>query len=185
MTIAIAAALALAGCQSQEGPVIATAEQPNAGPSAPGTTAPATQEPKPLSDYDKALRYTRCMTDNGAPHADPVVGEPLLTHLNVVDLNGEVVSGDMMERRRESHEKCKKYLPATWPVKIDPKEVARSALFSKCMDEQDVGFPMVGKDGMIAEPTDGKYERTPEYRAAESKCRRYYDDGANNQPENR
>ena len=58
--------VALAGCTSAPPePQVASAAKPNGSPVA------ASPSPAAQTDYDKALAYTRCMTDNGAPTPDP------------------------------------------------------------------------------------------------------------------
>ena len=53
---------ALAGCSAHHEPVVATAGHA-ASTGSPGGAAPSPSASE--SDYDKALRYTRCMTDHG------------------------------------------------------------------------------------------------------------------------
>jgi hypothetical protein len=168
-----AAALALAGCDKPAQPRVATVQ------SAPGTS---TGSPTPKeSDYDKALRYTRCMTAEGSPMPDPVEGEPLLTGSMIkagADGTGWVVRGD-------SFDKCKKYLPATWPVKVSPEELAKTRPFAECMRQRGIAWPEPDARGMVPYSTDPYASDTPEYRAAENACRYLYDDPANDLPENK
>ncbi|MEH1017028.1 hypothetical protein V6U90_28510 [Micromonospora sp. CPCC 206060] len=176
MVIVAVAFLGLAACSSpQPTPEVASAQQPSdsasAGPSA------AVKE----TDYDKALRYTRCLTDNGAETPDPVEGKRLVTaHVITPGVNAET-----MLARMAAHEKCKRFLPATWPVKVDQAEFARSRPYFDCMRSHGMDEPMPDENGMVETPTDASYRSTPEYQDAIAKCRHLYDDPANNLPENR
>lgn len=173
--IAVVAALAVGGCTSGAAqPRVATANNPTAAPSVPGST-PVSPSPEE-SDYDKALRYTRCMNDHGEKYPDPVEGKPLETSSYI---NGESVNGWRV--RSKYFDECKQYLPATWPIKVDAKELAKTRPFAECMRKRGIGWPEPDANGMVPySPNPGDLE-TPEYRAAEEACRYLYDDPANNQ----
>jgi hypothetical protein len=160
---------------------VATAA-PGATPAASGAVEAPPSAPAKESAFDKALQYTRCMTDNGAKVPDPVEGEPLETGGSVTKA-AEPFSA--AEARMAAYGKCKKLLPSTWPVKMDPKEVARSAAFFGCMKKRGVQVYEPDADGMVHEPPTGDHYEQPEYRAAEQACRHLYEDAANGQPENR
>jgi len=186
-------ALVLAGCGAAPGPTVATAQHPGQ----PSTSASGVPESGGASDnggkgnggdnagkggaddsdYDKALRYTRCLTAHGVVTPDPVVGQPLVTFniLRVGDPPG------LYAAKRDAHEKCKQFLPATWPLKTDPGDNARSGPFFDCMRQHGQPEPSPGADGMVHERTDGSWRSTPEYKAALQACRHLYDDPANNQ----
>ena len=100
------AGLVLAGCDKPATPTVATART-----SSPAAAAPTISATPADTDYDKALRYTRCMTANGTPMPDPIVGRPLLTG-NIYT----VVDGKPIYVGENTFEKCRRYLPATWPV---------------------------------------------------------------------
>jgi hypothetical protein len=166
--------LLLGGCATQETPRVPTVSVPASAP-APGQT------PKADSDYDKALRYTRCMTENGAPHPDPVAGEALVTFeaMDLSETNGDVDKlVTLMTARRDAHEKCRQHLPATWPVKIDPAEIARSRAFGECLRQRGVHWPEPDANGLVDWPTNVERRNSPEYQAAESACRHLVDDPA-------
>ncbi|MEV4642328.1 hypothetical protein AB0J80_33760 [Actinoplanes sp. NPDC049548] len=172
--------LLAAGCSEPHSPAVATAGT-GGSTATSGTAAPPVSARPKESDYDKALRYTRCMTENGAKMPDPVEGEPLMT--------GDVVVADepmsAVEARLAAFGKCRQLMPATWPVKADPKEVARSAAYNRCMKQHGVPVYEPEADGMWHAPTNSDYMQTPEYRAAEQDCRHLVDDPANDTPENR
>jgi hypothetical protein len=170
----LAAALLLAGCGGgASAPHVATAQR-----SAPATAAAgsAASSPSADGDYDKALRYTRCMTEHGVPTPDPVVG---------VSLGGQTFNRGDTEAtvlaRRDAFEACKHFLPATWPVKADPKDVARDRPFWECMRQHGMPVEEPDANGMYHEPTDRSPESTPEYLDAVEQCRYLVDDPANHQ----
>ncbi|WP_238011628.1 hypothetical protein KZZ52_14600 [Dactylosporangium sp. AC04546] len=168
--------LGLAACSATPpAPEVASARQPSASGSA--GPSPATKD----SDYDKALRYTRCLTENGAETSDPIEGEPLVT-AHVIKPGASV---ETMLARMAAHDKCKQFLPATWPIRIDQAEVERSRPYFDCMRSHGIDEPIPDKDGMVQTPTDVSYRSTPEYQDAVAKCRHLYDDPANDLPQNR
>ncbi|MEV6925843.1 hypothetical protein AB0M46_15280 [Dactylosporangium sp. NPDC051485] len=185
--IVVVAFFGLAACSSSPPtPEVASARQPSASAAA-GPSAAARE-----TDYDKALRYTRCLTENGAETPDPVEGEPLVTAY-VVTSGTSVKTYAVTPRtsvettvaRIEAHEKCKQFLPATWPVKVDQAQVKRSRPYFDCMRSHGIDEPVPDENGMVQGRTDPSYRSTPEYQDAVAKCRHLYDDPANDLPENR
>jgi hypothetical protein len=172
----VALVVLLAGCAQAETPHVATAQSSSA-PASTGSPAPS---PTKLSDYDKALQYTRCLTAHGAPTDDPVVG----VSLTAFNEFGPGVDLDYVNARRHAHELCKQLLPATWPVKLDPAEVARSAKYVDCMVKRGMPEPVPDAQGIINEPTDDSLSSTPGYDAAVAACRYLVDDKANGQDGN-
>jgi hypothetical protein len=177
LPLCLAVGLILAGCGHAAAPQVATARSA-APPHAATPTRSAAAEP---TDYDKALRYTRCMTANGAPTADPVAGKALVT-INVIHV-GE--SAATLKARSAAFGKCKQYLPTTWPLRVDPADVARSRAFVACVRGRGLSWPEPDANGMAAWPTDPQAMSTPAYDAAIRACRHLYDDPANQLPENR
>lgn len=167
--LALAAVLALAGCTgtAPSEPQIASAARPSAS-----TAAAPAPSPTEESDYDKALTFTRCMNALGENIPDPVEGKPLQTT--------SVKSGGWYAPS-PNFPKCKQYLPATWPVKMDPKDLAKEAKFDDCLRKRGIVVPEPDAHGMVRYSTDPGYWESPEYRAAEDACRYLYDDPANNQ----
>lgn len=160
--------IALAGCTSApDEPAVATAARPTATAAAAPTSSPIKE-----SDYDKALRFTRCMNALGENIPDPVEGKPLQT-------TGQKM-GDWYVPS-SNFPKCKQYLPTTWPVKMDPKDLAKEAKFDACLRKRGIVVPEPDANGMVHYSTDPGYWESPEYRAAEDACRYLYDDPANNQ----
>jgi hypothetical protein len=151
---------ALAGCTSSGGPKVATAQGTAAAPSGgPSASASAAE-----SDYDKALRFTRCMTDNGVKLPDPVEGKPL-----------EIAprGNGWAKVSSPAFEKCRHLLPATWPVKADPELIAQARPWGECMRKHGVDTPELTPDanGMVHTPPDPTLQYTPEWIAAEAACR--------------
>jgi hypothetical protein len=174
--VAVAVAVASAGCESGDSrrPRVATAQgTPSAAPGQPSPSATAE------SNYDKALRYTRCMNEHGVEMPDPVEGEPL-------NMGYVVREGDSQwYTQSKVFELCKHLLPETWPVKVDPKEIARERAFGECLRKHGQHVYEPDANGMIHYPTDNSNQETPEYEAAVRACRHLIDDPANDLPENR
>lgn len=157
------AILTMAGCTAEgAAPRVASADTPVAD-SPTGTVAPG---PPKESDFDKALRYTRCMTDNGAPTPDPVEGTPL-----PIGRPPDPKSGTWVVVDTTAFDKCKQFLPATWPVKWDPELIASFRPFGECMRKQGVDYPEPDANGMVRDRTDPTAPRSAEYQAAEDTCR--------------
>lgn len=176
---ALTVVVLLAGCSEAEGPQVATAQQPTV----PGASVPAPAKaggsaaPAGDSDYDKALGYTRCMNDHGSELPDPVVGKALPTGYEIPPNKHKGASEELLVRIR-AYQACKRLLPATWPIKMDPKDIVRDKPFSDCVLKKGVAVATPGPDGIVHEPTDPKIYQTPEYRAAEASCRHLVDDPA-------
>jgi len=183
MSSLVIISLFMAGCGDAAEPSVATAQTAEAA--APAAGAPPSALPSAAasagqSDMDKAIAYARCMTENGSPVPDPVVGESLLTGATIRAGEGS----DVYLNRRSAFLKCRQLLPTTWPIRVDPAEHARGAEYRKCMKERGQPVYEPGADGMVDYPTNLSEQSTPEYEAAVSACRRYWDDAANGQPEN-
>jgi hypothetical protein len=167
--IAVAMVL-LAGCSAHSGPAVATAHRPTGVGASASPTASAKE-----TDYDKAVQYTRCMTDHGTKMSDPEVGKALQTGDPVT------VGGGWQVMTNAAFEKCKQFLPATWPVYQDPADIARDKPFFECMRKRGIDLGEVGPDGFVHYPADPSYQETPAYQSAEAACRYLVDDPANNQ----
>jgi hypothetical protein len=169
------ATLLLGGCATAPAPKVPTAAPITQGASAPPSQVPQEQ----LTDFDKALRYTRCMTELGLPTADPVVGEALPIRMSF----GRDVATDHYEEHaakfRAAFNKCKPLLPATWPVKESPAQLAKERPFKECLRRHGIQTYEADENGMVHYPVDPSYSDTPEYQAAENACRHFYDDPAN------
>ncbi len=169
--------LALAGCTPTPAePAVATADR-SSGPAA-STSAGA--GPVVPTDDDKALAYTRCMSDHGVPTPDPVAGQTLVTANTI--RRGE--TAEAYTAKQAAFQQCKQFLPATWPLKMDPKEEVRIRKFVACVRERGLAWPETDANGLAAWPTDPGAMSTPEYDAAINACRHLVDDPANLLPEN-
>jgi len=162
-------------------------------PSVP-SPAPPTSAP-PETNYDKALRFTRCMNETldamypgrGRKVPDPVEGKPLQTWVTVPpdDYRGKAV-GAVMEDESfgwqimvpEPFEKCKHLLPALWPVKEDPDDTRRFGAFYDCLRRRGIDIPRPDANGTIMSNPNPEATQTEEYRAAENACRHLADDPA-------
>jgi hypothetical protein len=168
IVVGLAAALALSGCDAPPEPQVATVQTPTAG----GQPRPS---PTKETDYDKALRFTRCLTDNGVPTKDPVVGEML----PIGPSWGPGMTEADIAAQQAAWNKCKEFLPKTWPVKLDQKEIDRSREYVLCMRENGIPEPIADANGMVEQPTGDELFRMPGYDQAVAKCRHLVDDPAN------
>lgn len=173
-------AVGLTGCDttSDSIPEVATAHHPPAAGASqnPGASALPSADAQETR-YAKALRYTRCMTDNGVKMADPVEGKALITAAG--GANTWVMperSSDWISIPADTFNKCKQFLPDSWPVKEDPAQLARERPFVECMRKHGVSWPEPDADGTVNYPV--AQDATPEYLAAEAACRHLYVDAA-------
>jgi len=162
-----------AACGAPARPHVATAR--SAAPPVPQPGTPAAE-----TDYDKAQRYTRCMTANGVVTPDPVAGQALVT-VNIVHAGDSPAAYDA---RRAAFAKCRQFLPTTWPLKVDPDETVRTRQFVACARKHGVDWPEADASGLAAWPTDPDAMTGPAYDAAIRACRHLLDDPANGLPEN-
>ena len=171
----LCAVLALSGCSQPRTPEVATAESPAAAQpdQGPATTATATAKPGKETDYDKALRYTRCMNEHGEQMDDPVEGKPLPL------MGKNHTGGGGFQKVPEAFDKCKRFMPATWPVKADPKDLARERPYGECMRKHGIDYPQPDADGMVHYPTDPTTLGRPDYQAADAACRHLVEDPTN------
>lgn len=171
-------------------------------PTAPSPSVPPSASPAaPETNYDKALRFTRCMndtldamypgqTDRHVP--DPVEGKELQTWVAVPPSvfkpgdpaaynGGAVAVGDehgWYQVVPEVFNKCKPLLPAIWPVKEDPEDTRKFAKFYDCLRKRGIDVPKPDSNGIILRNPDPELQNTPEYKAAEAACRHLADDPA-------
>ena len=170
LILTAAGLVVLAGCTAPAPPAVATARTG----AAPGRSSAAPGRGE--SDYDKALRYTRCMTAHGDPVPDPVVGKPLPL--------GRPDQGAWVTGASKPFAACRQYLPTTWPVKVDPEAVVKERRFDECLRQHGIPVPQPDAQGMVHYPADPFVPQSPRSAAAEQACRKYYDDPANRLPEN-
>jgi len=95
--------------------------------------------------------------------ADPVIGQPLQV--------GDMLTGGWQAQTNDAFEKCRRYLPATWPVKVDPAELAKEKAFDDCMRKHGIAVPTPDANGMIAYSTDPYAQDAAEVEAAVAACR--------------
>ena len=125
---------------------------------------------------DGALKFARCMRENGVDMPDPKTDE-----------NGMVVieGGGKNESRpgedpdfEKADAACRKHLQDALPPKISEeqaKEFKEKALaHAKCMREQGVDFPdpRIGEGGEVSVEigADGLDPQSPKFKAAQEKC---------------
>jgi hypothetical protein len=166
-TLTLCALLVSAGCAESRGPEVATARSAAAVEPEPAAASASAQ--RRGRDYDKALQYTRCMNEHGERMDDPVEGKHL-------PLMGDDHPEKGFVRVPEAFEKCRHLMPATWPVKLDPKFAALERRWGECMREQGIDYPEPDADGMIRYPTDRSVLASPEYQAADAACRHVIED---------
>ncbi|WP_249713928.1 hypothetical protein [Rhizomonospora bruguierae] len=124
--VALAAALALAGCAKDGGsdPQVASA---NGGErSAEPSTSPA------MDPHELALKFAQCMRENGIDMEDPQEGAGVQLKLRP----------GQEETVKRAQEACRKYSPAANGAAADPQMEERAREFAKCMRENGVeDFP--------------------------------------------
>jgi hypothetical protein len=159
-SVAVVMAGAPAGCDASDAPKVATAQSRAATAPSPAASAALANE----SDYDKALRYTRCMTENGQKIPDPVVGQPL-----PIAAPGK----GWTTTDTPAFKKCRHFLPAIWPVKTDPNQIAQARPWGECMRKHGVDVPELHPDanGMLPYAPDPATDHTPQWIAADNACR--------------
>jgi len=167
--LTLCAVLAPAGCGQPRGPEVATARSPVAAE--PDPTPGAGPAQRRDRDYDQALRYTRCMNDHGERMDDPVEGKPL-------PLMGDNHSQSGFVQVPEAFEKCRHLMPATWPVKPDPKYAEQERRYGDCMRRHGIDYPEPDAKGMVRYPADPSVLGRPEYQSADAACRYVIDDAA-------
>ena len=180
--------LGISACTQTPAPEAAPPRVPSVPSQAPASTAPET-------NYDKALRFTRCMNDTleamypgrGRKIPDPVEGKPLQTWVTVPPdgFQGKAAGAVMEDEATgwqlmvpEPFEKCKYLLPPVWPVKEDPDDTRRFAAFYDCLRKRGIDVPRADVNGIIMSNPNPEATQTDEYRAAENACRHLADDPA-------
>lgn len=181
--------LALAGCTQTPSKPAEVPRVPSAPSAAPSSPAP------PETNYDKALRFTRCMNDTleqmypgrGRKMPDPVEGKALQTWVSVPPdvYQGKAVGAVMSDENSgwqimvpEPFEKCKHLLPPVWPVKEDPDDTRRFGAFYDCLRKRGIDVPRADANGIILSNPNPELQQTEQYRAAENACRHLADDPA-------
>ncbi|MFC7247142.1 hypothetical protein ACFQO7_32105 [Catellatospora aurea] len=155
-------ALVVAGCSDSgdDGPQVASAVPPSAAPSAAASAPPAKE-----TDFDKALRYVRCMNDQpkidreNKDLPDPVLGKSLAV-------------SDFLHTK--AFAACKAHVPATWPIQEDAGYLAANREFFGCLRDKGIDLPEPDAKGMMLYPS---YD-TPQWTAAVDKCIHLYKDAA-------
>jgi hypothetical protein len=164
--------LVLAGCgSSKDSPSVATAQGATSGSATPSASAPAKE-----TDHDKAVGFARCINEaikeyaevyrdgeySPRPMKDPIVGESLQVPVD----------------RGPAWERCKSLLPATWPVRMDPKEIERDRPFGECLRKRGVYWPEPDADGMMNYSSDPNYLKLPSVAPAVAACKHLLNDPA-------
>jgi hypothetical protein len=132
------------------------------------------------SESEGALRFAKCMRENGVDMPDPQVqaGGP-------IDLS--LPEGVDPNKADSAMQKCKPLLPnGGEPTKADPQVIEAQRKFAKCMRENGVSnFPDPGENGgiqMSAGP--GLDPNDPKFQAAESACAKYQPKPPSGGPQN-
>jgi hypothetical protein len=156
----------LVGCGGTDnGSGVASANGSTSSPTSSASTGSG-------SERDQALRYARCMRENGVPNfPDPNVGENgELTQ----ELNGEGFDPQSLEKAQDT---CKRYLPnGGEPQKLDPQRLEQLRKMAQCIRRH--GFPD------FPDPTDEGLQinanehpewspDNPTFKAAQQACDKY------------
>jgi hypothetical protein len=148
----------LAGCASSADTGVATA----------GGDKTTSSSAKPESEKEAALKFARCMRENGVPDfPDPEFDENGGISLS---LPGGVDPTTV----DAAQEKCKQYLPnGGEPEQMSPEDLEKQREYSKCMRDNGVPeFPDPDANGGIRiEGGPGLDPQSPEFKAADEKCK--------------
>ncbi|SDN48796.1 hypothetical protein [Allokutzneria albata] len=143
-------ALVLAGCSGQpEGKVASLGGDKDKA--AAQNDADVPKDPK-----ERALKFAKCMRDNGVDMPDPTFGEG--------GASIALGSGDAdMEKFKKANKACEKYSGAKDFNPNDPKVKEEQLKWAKCMREQGIDMPDPGADGSVrAMPMDKDQKKMEE-----------------------
>jgi hypothetical protein len=146
----VAAALALAGCGSNDDSGIATAGG--------GVTPSATASAASAADM---MKFTQCMRDNGVPigDPDPNTGRP--------DLDPAQASTPQFQAAMK---KCKDLLPGGLLGALSPSQTDQLRAFAQCMRDHGVDMPDPDPNNGFGEAI-GKIDRnSPTFKSAMEAC---------------
>ncbi|MQA60440.1 MAG: hypothetical protein GEU86_02890 [Actinophytocola sp.] len=151
--------MTLAACSDAAGNGIATA----------GGTGSETTTASPANEEKDGRKFAQCMRDNGVEMDDPDPNQP--GRVEIRERKGE------RDKVRQAMEKCRKFLPT--PSKEDlEKALEGMQEMAECMRANGVPeFPDPEPDGgglrLDAGPGTGIDPDSPEFKAAEEKCREH------------
>jgi hypothetical protein len=163
LAVACAVVATLAACTEADHPQVATAQ------SAPAAAAVSSSPSPADSDYDKALKYVRCMNAKGVKLPDPVEGKPL--PLLEPGANPGVGGWEPIPPQ---FQECKHLMPTTWPVKEDPALTVKLRAYRACMHDEGVEVPGPDGNGMVRVPSDLVPSYSFDYVAADGVCKKLY-----------
>jgi hypothetical protein len=154
--------LAAAGCgKPSSHPHVATAG---------GTARPAgTATPGAQNEQEQALRFARCMRENGVPNFP----DPKFENGGISIDTGEGANPAAVQAATD---KCKQYLPnGGVPHQIPPQDLEKLRKFAQCMREHGVPkFPDPTDQGMQVNGNELGVDPTgPTFQAAQKACEKY------------
>ncbi|MFI7439955.1 hypothetical protein [Nonomuraea indica] len=153
-TLALAAALALAGCGADDGGGSDVASATGGGPSATGSAAPS------LSNDEKAVKFAQCMRENGIDMADPQPGKGIM-------VSAAPGSKATMDKAMAA---CKQWQPMGGDGPGAQQNAERMRALAQCMRDNGVpDFPDPEPGGGLR--VTGKIAGDPDFEAAQQKCR--------------
>jgi hypothetical protein len=128
------AVLGLAGCGSETGPKVATAN----GGAGDGGVKPSASV-APVDRQEALMKFAQCMRDNGVNMPDPEVqpgGGVLVRPGQGTNINPNDA------KFQAAMEKCRSLLPnGGVPPTLSPEELEQQQKFAACMREHGVDFP--------------------------------------------
>jgi hypothetical protein len=158
-------ALGMAGCDGGDGgDGVATAD-------GSGGRATSSGQPGGLSEQENALKFGRCMRDNGVPNfPDPKFNDG-------GGMSIDAPEGSDPQKIDAAMKPCKQYLPnGGEPAKLDPQRVEQLRRFARCMRENGLpSFPDPGPDGGIQMNSNDPdlNPQSPKFQAAQKACAKY------------
>jgi hypothetical protein len=127
---AVALSVLLSGCGSKDQPAAS-------GNKTPGGGANASAD----GDFDKRVKFARCMRENGVEMKDP---EPQ----GADGQDQQTMEISDPARFQAALPKCRSLLPNGGAVKMTPEELERQRKFAKCMRDNGIAdFPDPDPDG--------------------------------------
>ena len=127
------AVLGLAGCGSESGPKVASANGGEGGGAKPATSA------TPVDREEALMKFAQCMRDNGIDMPDPEVQAG--GGVRVRAGQGSNINPND-EKFQAALQKCRSLLPnGGVPPTLGPEELEQQQKFAACMREHGVDFP--------------------------------------------
>lgn len=164
--LALAAALALAGCAKDDGNGIASANSGRQDSAAAATT---------LSPEESAFKFAQCMRDHGVDMPDPQVDGSGGFGVTVDGGSGQALTREEIDAAMEA---CREYAPFGGDPNVQPDPQAQENMlkFAQCMRDNGVeSFPDPDGSRLMIDQSIGG---DPDFQTAQEKCAKEFLPGA-------